>query len=469
MSRKKGKKKVIFVILLSLVILGGTGGYFGYNYYKKYIVAPKPSIENISINDNNELVIKYSVEDYKKYKDIYCLFNTDGTTPSVNDKNWKLAENNECSTLLDDKVYYGFLKNYDGKITIIKDASEYGKITKLEVSKEKIYVAKNGVYNLTATSEKIGNVTDTLKWTSEDESIAKVDETGKVTGVKIGTTKVSAQINGVKKDVEVMVTDLITVRPKSYDYKKKYLGCNMYTKEQNDLLDEILKDRINDAGYKTRAGAVEAARFLPLEFPYRIRYFSENGRRNTNQVEGEGRYYQVGLYLDESRFSKLKKTMKGPATWGCQLWSNPSKGYRANGLDCSGYISWVLLNGGFDVGDIGAGLAPHLDLTDYGERVRFTDDVLNSGKIKVGDLLSSTGPEGGHIAMIVGIDNDYIYVSESLWTPPNVSVTVVAYPKTSAVKKKSGSKYEVVNKRYYWVMLMDSYYKEDGNLTTLWY
>ena len=77
----------------------------------------------------------------------------------------------------------------------------------------------------------------------------------------------------------------------------------MYTKEQNDLLDEILKDRINDAGYKTRAGAVEAARFLSLEFPYRIRYFSENGRGNTNKVEGEGRYYQVGLYLDESRFS----------------------------------------------------------------------------------------------------------------------------------------------------------------------
>ena len=95
--------------------------------------------------------------------------------------------------------------------------------------------------------------------------------------------------------------------------------------------------------------------------------------------------------------------------------------------------------------------------------------LIESNKIKVGDLLSSTGPEGGHIAMIVGIDNDYIYVSESLWTPPNVSVTVVAYPKTSAVKKKSGSKYEVVNKRYYWVMLMDSYYKEDGNLTTLWY
>ena len=99
-----------------------------------------------------------SVDNKRKYKDIYCLFNNDGVTPDANDKNWKLAENNECSTLLDDKVYYGFLKNYDGKITVIKDASEYGKITKLEVSKEKIYVAKNGVYNLTATSEKIGNV-----------------------------------------------------------------------------------------------------------------------------------------------------------------------------------------------------------------------------------------------------------------------------------------------------------------------
>ena len=159
----------------------------------------------------------------------------------------------------------------------------------------------------------------------------------------------------------------------------------------------------------------------------------------------------------------------GKATWGCSLYSRPSKGYRSNGVDCSGYITWVLLNGGFDVKDVGAGVsAGVLDLTDYGKKTRLTDDVLKSGKIKIGDLLSSEGPAGGHIAMIVGEDDNYYYVTESLWTPPNVSVTIIAYPKTSAIKKKTGSTRAVVNDRYYWVMLMDNYYKEDENVTKHW-
>ena len=132
-------------------------------------------------------------------------------------------------------------------------------------------------------------------------------------------------------------------------FDKEELKCGIYSKEENDLLDKILKDRINDAGYKTRAGAVEAARFLSMEFPYRIRYFSENGREATNGVQGEGRYYNEGLYLDESRFVNIKKPLRGPQPWGCQLWSDPSEGYRANGLDCSGFVSWAFLNGGFDM------------------------------------------------------------------------------------------------------------------------
>ena len=411
-------------------------------------------VKELVFNENN-------IEILFNRKDVSCIISSG--SPTLDDK-WILAKDKKCILNYKDGINNIYIK-YDDKIKNITK----NKIYDLKVkNKNNIYIANNGEYNY--FDHLIGK-NKKLKFEIENEEIISFDKTGNIKGLKTGKSKLTVSYKDISHSVNVIVSDLITSDyPRNdYDFSKNELECDTYSKEDNDLLDEILKDRINDAGYKTRAGAVEAARFLSLEFPYRIRYFSENGRGNTNQVEGEGRYYQVGLYLDESRFSKLKKTMKGPATWGCPLWSNPSKGKRANGLDCSGYISWVLLNGGFDVGDIGAGLASHLDLTDYGERVRFTDDVLNSGKIKVGDLLSSTGPEGGHIAMIVGIDNDYIYVSESLWTPPNVSVTVVAYPKTSAVKKKSGSKYEVVNKRYYWVMLMDSYYKEDGNLTTLWY
>ena len=117
----------------------------------------------------------------------------------------------------------------------------------------------------------------------------------------------------------------------------------------------------------------------------------------------------------------------------------------------------VVVNGGFDVGDIGAGLAPHLDLTDYDVRTDFNANVVKSGKVKVGDLLSSGGKQGGHIAIIVGEDDNYYYVAESLWTPPNVAVVIMPYSK------------KTIFNRYYYVMLMDSYYKEDGKLTKLWY
>ena len=59
--------------------------------------------------------------------------------------------------------------------------------------------------------------------------------------------------------------------------------------------------------------------------------------------------------------------------------------------------------------------------------------------------------------MIVGEDDDYYYVAESLWIPPNVAVVILPY-----------KKYEIY-KTFYWVMLMDDYYKNDGKLTKMWY
>ena len=279
----------------------------------------------------------------------------------------------------------------------------------------------------------------------------------KITGISNGETKVYAFLGDKEKSIDVVVSKLIVKAPKKFNNNKKYLPCEKYTKADNDLLDTILADRVKDAGYRTRAGVVEAARFLTLEFPYKIRYFSENGRLSINKVDGEGRYYHKGLYLHKSRFSGISKSMHGPEIWGCSLYSNPSKGYRSNGLDCSGFVSWVLLNGGYNVGDIGAGITSTKDLTDYGKRIRFNADVVKSGKVKTGDLLSSGGYSGGHIAIIVGQDSKYYYVAESLWTSPNVAVIIKAYSKKTLFN------------RYYYVMLMDSYYKEDGNLTDLWY
>ena len=451
--KRIGLKGLIFCSLLLII----TGVYCGYNVFQRYYEAPIPTIKSISLDENNKINVKFSLSKDNFRGNVYYLLKTNNTIPDVDDKDWTISVNNEFSFLLDTDYYFGFLKNEDNKIVKINNLDKFGKIFNVKLNKEKIYLAIKGTYTPTLTYEKIGRVVNEIKWHSEDESIAKVDSKGTITGVKKGTTKVYAEIMEEKVSVDVVVTNLITVRPKKYNSKKPYLKCGIYSEADNDLLDEILKDRINEAGYKTRAGVVEAARFLALEFPYKIRYFSENGRGSTNGVDGEGRYYHVGLYLHSSRFKNIKKTSAGPQTWGCQLYSRPSHGKRANGFDCSGFVSWVLLNGGFDVGDIGAGLAPHKDLTDYGIRTKFNYGVVTSGKVKVGDLLSSGGVQGGHIAIIVGEDKDYYYVAESLWTPPNVAVVIIPYSKKTLFN------------RYYYVMLMDNYYKEDGNLTKMWY
>ena len=449
---------ILFILLIVTIRVASFYVLKEYNYIKDYYYkAPTPLITSVFLDKENNINVYYNIPEYKFNNKIYYLYKTNDEVPLANDQNWILNKSNNFKFLLDQNRYYVYLKNEDNEIIKVDDTDYFGRITSLNINKDKVYLAINGKYKVSAKYTYIGYIEDKLTWRSENSNIASVSENGEIKGLKNGTTKIYAKIKDKEISTSVTVTDLITTRPNNYDSKKSYLGCDYYSKEDNDLLDEILKDRINEKGYKTRAGVVEAARFLTLEFPYKIRYFSENGRGSTNGVDGEGRYYHVGLYLDESRYSKIGKKSSGPKTWGCKMYSRPSHGYRANGFDCSGFVSWVLLNGGFDVGDIGAGLAPHLDLTDYGERIKFNSSVVSSGKVKVGDLLSSGGVGGGHIAIIVGEDDSYYYVAESLWTPPNVAVVVIPYSK------------KTIFNRYYYVMLMDSYYKKDGDLSKMWY
>lgn len=453
---KKNKQKVktiimiilIFIMILDLMLLVRVT-------YFRYFEVSLPINPKIEIKDN-KLIVSFYTNEYQLNNTTYCIIKTDNKEPNINDE-WVLSKNNSCVFDIEENIYKVYLKSSNDKIIYIKNSDKVGSITDIKSNKDKIYLAIDDTYSPTLTILGIGNIDRTVKWSSSNEDIATVNENGLITGKSKGEVNIIARAMDKEITINVLVTDLIVKRPNKFNNSKSYLPCGKYSEKENDLLDTILEDRINTVGYKTRAGAVEAARFLALEFPYKIRYFSENGRKSTNGVEGEGRYYNKGLYLHSSRFKNINKKAYGPATWGCSLYSRPSHGKRSNGLDCSGFVSWVLLNGGFDVGDVGAGLASHLDLTDYGVRTKFNASVISSGKVKVGDLLSSGGVNGGHIAIIVGEDNNYYYVAESLWTPPNVSVTIIGYSK------------KTIFNRYYYVMLMDSYYKEDGKLTDLWY
>ena len=325
--------------------------------------------------------------------------------------------------------------------------------------KGKYYLPLNKQIDIGKDVVVVGN--PELNWLSVSDVVQIID--GKLKAIKVGSAKVTAVSNGkVLHEMDVIVTDTIVDKPKKFDKKKKYLPCKEFTEEEAKLLDEILAYRVEEVGYGTRAAAVEVARFLTLEFPYRITYFYETGRLNTPgraKVDGEGRYYHKGLYLHTNKFDDLAYTGNGPAIWGCGLrcyedappYFKPGNKY-PNGLSCSGFVTWVLYNAGFDVGDIGAGETPYpYQLTDLGNYTPLTNSLIKSGKIKVGDLFNLWG----HIAILVGEDESNYYIAESLDTFGGVVINTYS--------KKT------VNKTFTHVVLYDEVYKSDGNLTNLWY
>lgn len=327
-------------------------------------------------------------------------------------------------------------------------------------NKDVIYLAKGGTYklNYSFVSNKEKTLR-TLNYTSADINIAQVSLSGEIKGIDNGETDIIISIDNLKESIHVLVTDLLLPIRNDLQYTKPNLSCDQVSEEENDLLDSILKDRINDAGYGTRAGVVAAARFLLLELPYRISYFFENGR--IGYADGEGRYYHEGLYLNKSRYSNLKSSSEfGPACWGCSMHSRTANDTEQNGLDCSGLVTWALLNGGFDCGDVGAGGVGYNPNTLFflGERENTSKDNFN--KIQAGDLVHNK-KAGGHIGIVIGVEKEKIYVAQATWQDPSIftkpyGVTVTEYNIEEFIKDWKE------------VMLMDSYYKESGNYSAMW-
>ena len=370
------------------------------------------------------------------------------------------AENHQCVfTSLNEETTVAIRSKFQD--TTYTYNPNINQVLDFTLSKIQYYLAVGGRETVLVSISKLGSPDETMSLSISNEGVLRV-EGSTLVGVSPGNATVTVFIGGIRKEISVVVTDLIQLPV--VDKKKKDLPCNIYSAEQNQLLDTILESKVQDAGYGTRAGVVAALRFLTLEFPYQINYFYENGRLNNNTggdyVDGEGRFYHKGLYLNSSKYSVLKKVGYGPAIWGCPLvnWQDESGFVRGkkypNGLDCSGFITWAMYNGGFDPGDTGAGENAWTDddLSDLGVHQYITRSLLESNTIKAGDLIGTNG----HIAMVGGIKDGIIYVAESTTYYDGV----VMYPYTYR---------ELLSSPYLtYVINMDDYYKNDGNYTAYW-
>jgi len=441
---KNKKKNIIIVIILSILIV----------IVVSIIFSIKVKINDVllseKLNDDNTKTMTVEIKKYNPFK----------TKCKINDDKWIESKNNKCNFNVESGQYKITIKNLNREVSKTVEINVNG-IKGFSLEGEKTYVALNETIKINEIFDVIGNPDKKTKWTSSNEDIVSVKD-GKVTGLKVGESIITAITPDNKKDsIKVIVTDLII--PREINMKKKVIACKAYTEEEAKILDDILKTRIENKGLKTRAALIEAIRFLPLSLEYKIPYFFENGRLNNygrqHYVDGEGRYYNKGLYLSDSKKENIKASFAGPAIWGCPLTNYDTSygwafgGKYPNGLDCSGFISWALYNAGMDIGDIGSGITAGVDdISDLGEMHELTYEYANSGKFKVGDIIA----RDGHTAMIAGMDEENIYIAESLLK--GVVIETFSY------KDKNSKLYKL----YGYINTLDNFYESDGIYDNMW-
>ena len=438
--KKKNKIALLLIFLLIIMILlillqryNRPPYIIDFSYSDKY-------------NENKTKTVNVRIKNYSG-NNIYCKFtNKDGSSK------WVQAKDDICSYDVKTDDYEITIK-YNGDLkTKFKEKFDIDGIIKFEIGNTRKYIPVGDSFQISKELDYVGDKYSKVEFKSDKPNIVSVDENGTVTGLGDGKVKISViAADNTKKEFEIISSSLI--RSPSIDNYREVMPCNSFTKEQIELADSILATKIKDAGEGTRAAATEAARFITLELKYKIPYFYENGRlTHTYPVDGEGRYYHKGLYLGKEKESLITQNVTGPASWGCPLRDAESGFMGKNGLDCSGYVTWTLVNAGLDLGDIGAGITGARDYTDVGPFQRNSYSLLMSGKVKPGDLIGWDG----HIAIIAAMSDDNIYITESLQN----GVIIDEYNYSSPSSR--------FYTRYSHIIDMSGNYTGDGNLKNMW-
>ena len=396
------------------------------------------------INEKDEYNVKVK---YNSIRDSFC---------SLDSINW--VPMNECTFDLPVGNYTLYIK--EDTVTASKEfeiiSSIIGEFSSTIDTLPIYYLALGGTKKMHYKFEYDDAFDKTVTYIIEDPNIISI-ENDTIHGINVGTTTFIAKLkDGNQKKYTVQVTNLI--QPFSPNNDKPYLPCERYSESEAELLDKILYSRIQEAGDGTRGAVLAAARFITMEFPYSIRYFNENGRLQGHgrpKIDGEGRYYHKGLYLSKNKYKDISKsTATGPKMWGCQIYDQFISKMNMNGFTCSGFVTWAMLNGGFDVGDVGAGDFKQFDddLSDLGPHHEITTEYMTNGNFKPGDFIG----RNGHAALIIGVDDKNIYTAESL----PAKMKVYTYERYHGIVKD--------NNLTYVIEMSDIYPNGDGNWTWMW-
>jgi hypothetical protein len=218
-------------------------------------------------------------------------------------------------------------------------------------------------------------------------------------------------------------------------------------------LNNCIGDRVNSAGYGTRAGVVEAAMGLlecTMSLTGGFTYPYDHYGGSVSQADLNGK---LGV---NSKWGKSGGT--GCATSSCLL-----------GLNCASFVRWSFCNGGMDLCSRGSTFAQEMASTTYypeaikiklcpGFQVQAGSTSISSSSeavsnIKPGDVLFSNTIDGGngHVMVVVGVSDGSITIAEN------------------GRKTRSISKSELTSSssHTYSILLLDDYYANSSNVNGL--
>lgn len=187
---KQMSKKLIMLCIICLVMVLGVA-----------TIVKAADVFKVS-NDSEDVVLNGT-------KNLYCENKPDGETITWSSSNNEIASVNsegkvtakaigtatitakagsQTATCTINVIYYNYVNASCEDVVLVIGEYESKSIT------------------ITAEDYDLKEITNPqVQWTSSDESIAKVDSSGKITAVKAGTTKVTATVAGGSKDINVTV------------------------------------------------------------------------------------------------------------------------------------------------------------------------------------------------------------------------------------------------------------------------
>ena len=380
--------------------------------------------DDITLTEGESTILKLTVSPIDTTEHNYTWTSSDSSVATV--ANGKITALKEGSTLITVMT-----KNKKIAICNVEVLPKVSSIT-FDSAEKTVSIGKTLTLNPTLAPK---GTNASLNWESSDPNVAIVSD-GVVTGLQGGETLITASSGSVRASIKIKVkivttSDIYTFKYPENQMSKPLMGCNTYTAADRTRLEDQLKRAIERVGYGTRAGVVEAARFLVGALDYRVPYVGPK-KAEVDPTRQLGIYPRVGLNIGNYQ------------GWGCQV-----SGWR-QGMDCNNFVIWAFKQNGITINDY------YSTNNTYPSR-----QVVN--QIRPGDLMlspcySSCRFEGqvfSHVGIVIGVDETKIYIAEATTGDIN-SIVISPYEKNNMPEK-----YKFATARLY-------NYPAEGKLTDMW-